>query len=219
MSLSAYLAFLLACVVVVIVPGPTVTLIVANSLRHGRRAGMLNVAGTQLGLALTVGVVLLGLASLIASMGAWFIWFRLAGAAYLIWLGCKLLMASGDPEAGPALRLPRGGFFLQGLAVALSNPKSLIFFGAFPAIHGRRPRLHVSSSDHGRVRDGGGRDLRHRLCAARLAGGRGAVAAANAVDHADERGRPHRRRPVAGVLSHAVKPKLSGRPAPGWSSG
>jgi homoserine/homoserine lactone efflux protein len=131
MSLSVYFAFLLACVVVVIVPGPTVTLIVANSLRYDRRAGMLNVAGTQVGLALTVGVVLLGLASLIAAMGAWFIWLRLAGAAYLIWLGCRLLMSSGEIEPGVTPSKPRGGFFLQGLAVALSNPKTLLFFGAF----------------------------------------------------------------------------------------
>ena len=131
MSLSVYFTFLLACIVVVIVPGPTVTLIVANSLRHGRRAGMLNVAGTQLGLVLTVGIVLLGLASLIAAMGAWFIWLRLVGAAYLIWLGCKLLMASGEIAAGTAPCTPRAGFFVQGLAVALSNPKTLLFFGAF----------------------------------------------------------------------------------------
>ena len=131
MSLSVYFTFLLACIVVVIVPGPTVTLIVANSLRHGRRAGMLNVAGTQLGLVLTVGIVLLGLASLIAAMGAWFIWLRLVGAAYLIWLGCRLLMASGEIAAGAAPRTPRAGFFVQGLAVALSNPKTLLFFGAF----------------------------------------------------------------------------------------
>lgn len=131
MSLSVYFTFLLACIVVVIVPGPTVTLIVASSLRHGRRAGMLNVAGTQLGLLLTVGIVLLGLASLIAAMGAWFIWLRLVGAAYLIWLGCKLLMASGEIAAGTAPRTPRAGFFVQGLAVALSNPKTLLFFGAF----------------------------------------------------------------------------------------
>ena len=131
MSLSVYSTFLLACIVVVIVPGPTVTLIVANSLRHGRRAGMLNVAGTQLGLVLTVGIVLLGLASLIAAMGAWFIWLRLVGAAYLIWLGCRLLMASGEIAAGAAPRTPRAGFFVQGLAVALSNPKTLLFFGAF----------------------------------------------------------------------------------------
>jgi homoserine/homoserine lactone efflux protein len=131
MSLSIYLAYLLACVALVIVPGPTVTLIIANSLRHGRRAGMLNVAGTQLGLALTVGVVLLGLASLITAMGAWFIWLRLAGAVYLVWLGCRLLLTSDRLEPGAVPRKPRGGFFLQGLAVALSNPKTLLFFGAF----------------------------------------------------------------------------------------
>src|SRR5882724_4260199 len=131
MSLSVYLGFLFACVVLVIVPGPTVTLIVANSLRHGRRAGMLNVAGTQLGLALTVGVVLLGLSSLIAAMGDWFVWVRLAGAAYLIWLGWKMLRASGEFDAGAVFREPRGGFFMQGLFVALSNPKTLLFFGAF----------------------------------------------------------------------------------------
>jgi len=51
MSIELYLAYLLACFVIVIVPGPTVTLIIANSLRHGARAGLLNVAGTQLGLA------------------------------------------------------------------------------------------------------------------------------------------------------------------------
>jgi homoserine/homoserine lactone efflux protein len=131
MSLPAYLAFVVATIVLVIIPGPTVTLIIANSLRHGRRAGMLNVAGTQIGLALTVSVVLLGLASLIEAMGAWFFWFRLAGAAYLIWLGCKLLMASGELAPGVAPREPRVGFLLQGLAVALSNPKTLLFFGAF----------------------------------------------------------------------------------------
>jgi homoserine/homoserine lactone efflux protein len=131
MSASMYLAFLLACIVVIIVPGPTVTLIIANSLRHGRRAGMLNVAGTQAGLAMMMGVVLLGLTSLVAAMGDWFVWVRLAGAAYLIWLGWKMLKdANGiDTEAAP--RAPRGGFFVQGLAVALSNPKTLLFFGAF----------------------------------------------------------------------------------------
>jgi homoserine/homoserine lactone efflux protein len=131
MSLSVYLAFLAACIVVMIVPGPSVTLIVANSLRHGRRAGLLNVAGGQLGLAIVAAIALMGLASLIAAMGAWFAWLRLAGAAYLIWLGWKLLTASGENEAGAAPRKPRGGFFLQGLAVALSNPKTLLFFGAF----------------------------------------------------------------------------------------
>ncbi len=131
MSLSSYLTFLFACVVIMIVPGPAVTLIVANSLRHGRRAGMLNVAGMQIGLALTVLVALLGLASLIAAMGTWFTWVRLAGAAYLVWLGVKLLASANDSAQDGTPRQPRGGFFLQGLVVSVSNPKTLLFFGAF----------------------------------------------------------------------------------------
>jgi threonine/homoserine/homoserine lactone efflux protein len=131
MAPHTYLTFLLACLIVIIVPGPTVTLIIANSLRHGRRAGLLNVAGTQAGLGLMVAVVMLGLASLAAALGEWFFWIRLAGAAYLIWLGWKLLTSPGEVDAEGAPRVPRGGFFAQGLAVALSNPKTLLFFGAF----------------------------------------------------------------------------------------
>lgn len=131
MSIPVYLTFLLACVIIVIVPGPAVTLIVANSLRHGRRAGLLNVAGIQLGLVFTLVVVLIGLASLVATMGVWFVWLRLAGAAYLIVLGTRLLRSSFDPAEEGEPRRPRGGFFTQGLVVSISNPKTLLFFGAF----------------------------------------------------------------------------------------
>jgi homoserine/homoserine lactone efflux protein len=130
MSLQFYLAYVLACIVVVIVPGPTVTLIVANSIRYGTRAGMINVAGTQLGLALMIGLVLVGLASLIETVEWWFDWVRLAGACYLIWLGIKFLRAP-DALAGAAAQNPRGGFFLQGFLVLISNPKALLLFGAF----------------------------------------------------------------------------------------
>jgi homoserine/homoserine lactone efflux protein len=133
MPLHLYLAYVAACVVLVIVPGPTVTLIVANSLRHGTRAGLLNVAGTQLGLACMIGIVLAGLASLIAAMGPWFVVVRLAGAAYLVWLGIKLLRSSGSLAGMEQAPKPRVGFFLQGFLVLMSNPKAVILFGAlFP---------------------------------------------------------------------------------------
>ncbi|QCI66170.1 LysE family translocator [Phreatobacter stygius] len=132
MSLELYLAYLLACLVIVLVPGPTVTLIIANGLKHGTRAGLANVAGTQLGLAIMIAVAGIGLNSVIAAMGHWFEWVRLAGAAYLIWLGWKMIRsARTDGATGAAPAAPRGGFFLQGLLVALSNPKTLVFFGAF----------------------------------------------------------------------------------------
>ena len=131
MSLELYVAYVLACVVIVIVPGPIVTLVVANSIAHGTRAGLINIAGAQLGLATMIGIVLVGLASLIAAMGAWFDWVRLAGAAYLIWLGIKFLRSPGSLGGMAQAAPPRVGFFWQGFLVLMANPKALLLFGAF----------------------------------------------------------------------------------------
>jgi len=131
MPLELYLAYVLATIVITIVPGPAVTMVVANSLTHGTRAGLLNVAGAQLALAILIGVILVGLASIIETMGWWFDWVRLAGAAYLVWIGIKLMRSSGDLAEDGRAPAPRGGFFLQGFLVMLSNPKALLFFGAF----------------------------------------------------------------------------------------
>ena len=131
MHLSTWLTFLAATIVVMIAPGPSVTLIVANSLRYGRRAGLANVAGFQLGFAVMVVLTLAGLASLIAAMGEWFVWVRLAGAAYLVFLGVRLIVGREDAHAGAPPKVPRGGFFTQAMMVEVSNPKALLFFGAF----------------------------------------------------------------------------------------
>jgi len=142
MSIEFYAVYLLACIVIVVVPGPTVTLVIANSLKHGTHAGLFNVAGTQIGLAVMIGVVGLGLASLIQTMGHWFDWLRLAGAAYLVWMGWKMIRSSGDAGDHSSVP-PRGGFVMQGALVALSNPKTLIFFGAF------FPQFIDPTRDHG----------------------------------------------------------------------
>src|SRR5205814_8303568 len=115
-----------------LLPGPIVSLLIANGLRHGTRAALINVAGAQVGLAIVIGIVAIGLTSLMATMGYWIDWVRFAGAAYLVWLGFKLIRTSVeriDADAPPPP--PRGGFFLQGFLVLLSNPKVLVFFGAF----------------------------------------------------------------------------------------
>jgi threonine/homoserine/homoserine lactone efflux protein len=132
MSLQVYLAFVAACVALALLPGPIVTLLIANGLRHGTRAAVINMAGVQVGLAIVIGIVAVGLTSLIATMGYWFDWVRLAGAAYLVWLGIKLIRFPVEglgAETPPPP--PRGGFFLQGFLVLISNPKILVFFGAF----------------------------------------------------------------------------------------
>lgn len=131
MSLELYLAYVAACAVIAVVPGPFVALIVGNSLQYGSKAGLLNIAGAQVGMLLLLGVLAIGLASLIETMGLWFDWLRLAGAAYLAWLGWKLIRhpgTLGDPAAAAA---PKGGFVLQGFLVMVTNPKMLVFYGAF----------------------------------------------------------------------------------------
>ena len=131
MSVELYLAYIVACFVFAIVPGPIVTLVIANSLKHGARAGLANVAGAQLGLAVMIAFVVVGLASLIETMSWWFDWLRLIGAAYLVWVGVKLIRSSGATGDFGQAPAPRGGFFLQGFLVLMSNPKALFFFGAF----------------------------------------------------------------------------------------
>jgi threonine/homoserine/homoserine lactone efflux protein len=144
MSVQLYLAFVAACVALALLPGPMVTLIVANGLRHGTGAALTNILGAQVGLAIVIGIVAIGLATLMATMGYWFDWVRLAGAAYLVWLGIKLIYqpARGIEAGAPPPPPPRGGFFLQGFVVTLSNPKVLVFFGAFI------PQFMDMSKDH-----------------------------------------------------------------------
>lgn len=130
MTLDVWLTFCLASLALAIVPGPTVTVIIANSLRYGAWAGMMNVAGTQAGVVIWLGIAAVGLQALIAVMGVWFDALRYAGAAYLIWLGIKLLRSRGDLAVASDRARPGGSFFLQGFVVILSNPKMLVLFSA-----------------------------------------------------------------------------------------
>ena len=128
-ELSHYLTFIVACVVIVIVPGPTVTVIIANSLRFGAKAGLLNVAGTQLGLLMMLAIVALGLEVIVAKLSILFDFVRIAGAIYLVWLGFKLLRSHGQLIEKRSLQ--QGSYFWQGFVVIWSNPKALLFLGAF----------------------------------------------------------------------------------------
>ena len=94
-------------------------------------AAFITILGTQVGLGVVIAIVGAGLTTLMATMGYWFDWVRFAGAAYLVWLGIRLVRSSGEMSATDAPPPPRGGFFLQGFLVLLSNPKVLVFFGAF----------------------------------------------------------------------------------------
>ena len=132
-DLNAWIAFAIASFLIVIVPGPTVTVIIANSLRAGTRAGLLNVAGTQIGVMSMIAILAVGLNTVVALVGEVFVVLKVAGALYLIWLGIKLWRADGSlGDADPALKArSAAGYFWQGFVVIWSNPKALFLFGAF----------------------------------------------------------------------------------------
>ena len=125
------LPYLLACFLFSTVPGPSVTVVVANSLAGGTRAGLLRVLGTELSLLSMVLVVALGLEAVMSLVAGAFTAIKFVGAAYLVLIGWKMFNTSGrlGVESGDAL-LPHR-YVWQGALVNWSNPKTFLFLGAF----------------------------------------------------------------------------------------
>ncbi|MDJ0609631.1 MAG: LysE family translocator [Kiloniellales bacterium] len=132
MALELYLAFVLATTVLIAVPGPNVSLIVANSLAYGSRYGLVTVAGTGAAQILQLAVTTLGMTSVMVFLAQWFEWLRWAGVAYLLWLGLRYwrLPANG-PAPGAERRIGLRPLFWRGFLVAATNPKVLLFYAAF----------------------------------------------------------------------------------------
>ncbi len=131
-TLPSLATYLVACFALAIVPGPTVTVIIANSLSRGTAAGLAIIAGTQAGVLAMTLVVALGMQALIAFMGWAFDWIKLIGAAYLIWLGIKMLRSDGRlGTARVEKEKSHLDIAIEGFFVILANPKMLIFLGAF----------------------------------------------------------------------------------------
>lgn len=131
--MSSYLfgAFVLTCVVLAVTPGPSMALFVANSTSHGTRAGLLTVLGNTLGLSILVTAATLGMSSVMVFVAEWFDVIRWAGAAYLVWLGFWRLRAALRSNAAMPPPAVGGSFIWRGFIIALSNPKVLLFLGAF----------------------------------------------------------------------------------------
>jgi threonine/homoserine/homoserine lactone efflux protein len=133
MNTSTLIAFLAASAALAITPGPGVIYIVTRTLAQGRIAGASSVAGVACGNMLNATGAAVGLAALFAVSSLAFTLVKFAGAAYLIWLGIKLLRGAPEAAASPAIavRASAGRLFRDGVLVALLNPKTTIFFAAF----------------------------------------------------------------------------------------
>jgi homoserine/homoserine lactone efflux protein len=128
MNWDLFAAFLVITAVLIVVPGPIVTLIIATGARQGVRAALVTVVGTSAGDAVLLAVIAFGLGWMVQNAGQLLVVLRWAGAAYLIWLGIAAWRHAGEKQ--PAETSGRVNF-TRGFLVALSNPKTIAFFTAF----------------------------------------------------------------------------------------
>src|SRR5215472_6417223 len=128
MNWHLFAGFLLITVVLLLTPGPIVTLVISTGATRGVRAGLVTVAGTSTGNAVLLAAIALGLSWVLGHAVYLFELLRWAGAAYLIWLGVRAWRNAGRPRQ---LTLGNQVHFWRGFLVALSNPKTLAFFTAF----------------------------------------------------------------------------------------
>ncbi|MEX0695094.1 MAG: LysE family translocator [Rhodospirillales bacterium] len=126
-----FVTFVLASTALVLLPGPIVTLVVANALAYGTRTGIQTALGSIIGNIFLATASALGLVALLGLIGNIFDVLRWIGAAYLIWLGIKAWRA--EPETLDDTRPMRKGSAVmgQGVLVAITNPKTIMFYAAF----------------------------------------------------------------------------------------
>ena len=133
MSPELYLAFVVATVIALVVPGPTILLVVSYALARGRNVTLALVSGVILGDLITMSVTLAGLGIVLAASASVFTMMKWAGALYLAWMGIGMIRKAGTATAELQAVGQRGSgtAFRDGFIVTLLNPKSIGFFIAF----------------------------------------------------------------------------------------
>lgn len=133
MTFEVWLAYAIAATIIVVIPGPTILLVITQSLAHGKPATIPLVLGVMLGDSVAVIVSLFGLGAILAASAEWFSIVKWIGAAYLIYLGislwrtsAKTIEISNDVTGKTSRKL-----FTHAFVVTTFNPKGIIFFVAF----------------------------------------------------------------------------------------
>jgi threonine/homoserine/homoserine lactone efflux protein len=125
----AWGSFLLALLVIVLIPGPDFVLVTRNAA-NGARWGWLAAAGVTCGLLLHATAATLGLSALVMTLPAALLVVKTIGVAYLAWMGLQILRKSGAASAATTVDAPRSGgaVFLRGLLTDVLNPKVMLTF-------------------------------------------------------------------------------------------
>jgi threonine/homoserine/homoserine lactone efflux protein len=142
---SRFLVFLGAALILAITPGPGIFYVLARSLRGGRREGVLSAAGTFLGGLVHVGAAAFGLSAILAASAIAFETVRYAGAAYLIYLGYRMIRNRDQEGEAVDTADASHGTFVQGVMTEVLNPKTALFFLSFIPQFVSVPQGHVAT--------------------------------------------------------------------------
>jgi threonine/homoserine/homoserine lactone efflux protein len=126
-----FLLFLVAALLLAITPGPGIFYVLARSLAGGRREGILSSLGTFVGGLLHVMAAALGISAILAASAVAFHTVKYAGAAYLVWLGTRMIRSRNAEMVVSASQPAPAGAFRQGIFTEVLNPKTALFFLSF----------------------------------------------------------------------------------------
>lgn len=132
MTLSITLTLFIAMVVLAILPGPGILVVVARAMSQGFYAGVMASIGIVAGDFVFICLAVYGLSSLSELMGDFFLLVKYAGAAYLIWLGLKIIAPSNPAKnVTVSSKINHSANFFAGLLTTLANPKAILFYVSF----------------------------------------------------------------------------------------
>lgn len=134
MDLSTWMTFVTATILLLIIPGPTVVLVLTYALTQGRRVAVASAAGVALGDFIAMTASLVGLGAVVLASATAFTALKWVGAAYLVWMGIGMIRSAGSTKAiqiAGAPQLSAGAIFRNACIVTALNPKGIVFFIAF----------------------------------------------------------------------------------------
>jgi threonine/homoserine/homoserine lactone efflux protein len=128
-GISDYGAFVAAFVLLLFLPGPGNLALITSTSQGGMRGGLASVLGLLLGDQILLWMTVAGVAALLQSYPHLFMALQWLGAAYLAWLGAKMVLAK--PGEGPSIKITPGKYFKETMFITLLNPKAVMFYFAF----------------------------------------------------------------------------------------
>lgn len=134
MDLSTWMTFVAATVVLLIIPGPTIVLVLTYALTQGRRVALASAGGVALGDFIAITASLIGLGALVLASATLFTVLKWVGAVYLVWMGIGMIRSAGSAKGiqiEGAAQLSASAIFRNACVVTALNPKGIVFFIAF----------------------------------------------------------------------------------------